>query len=206
MKKIFFYLLLSPVSLFFVTDSFSQVSKGEIYLGAILNGKSNHNEDIISDDISDIGNLWTTRKISVIPRVSVGLGQQFILGGGIGYSYSKIKWVTTNGNAAQDGWVESNLNKVVLDLFVTKFHEFLPNVGISLTLGTRYSWGRDVQELRDATDPNGPLILPYKPNVSVFTASVRPGIYYKAGKRFLLDVKFGGLSYVNSLNGQVMRR
>jgi hypothetical protein len=172
MKKM--SLLLAGI-LLFVAYSHAQLSKGQKMLGGEISFSSETNE---------MDAFFGEQKITsftIVPQIGFGLSNNWVIGGGLGFAHSTQK-------AGSGSDYEQIANIFSASLFARKFHPFGDKAGIYGELGIGGGFGT-VKESQSGFDAES--------DINTIGVSLRPGFYYRASKRIILEANFGGLSYTN---------
>lgn len=163
----------------FFQQANAQIAKGEKMLGGSISFTSSKTDYTNSFNPGSKNNSF-----SVDPRLGFGLANNWIVGVGIGYSYSKSK---TTGNGYNS---ESSTSQVSPALFVRKFHPFGDKFGIFGQAEAEYSIG--TAKSRQGNIPEA------KSDINGYSVAVRPGAYFKASRRFVIEASIGSVGYSSS--------
>lgn len=163
-------IILSVLCLYLFMSAHAQLSKGEKMLGGELQFESSKNKNIGLN-----GTKFTS--FSIAPQIGFGLQKNWIVGAGIGYAYQK----------EEQGMGDQEVNVFSFGAFVRKFHPFNDRFGIYGQLDAGAGFGKSKSNL--FTDES---------DVSLFTADIKPGFYFRATKRIIFEANFGGLAYTNT--------
>ena len=170
MKKM---LLLFTSSLFLVTYSHAQLSKGQKMIGGELSFTSSNNE------YDGFQGAQKITSVNIAPQIGFGLSKNWVVGAGLGFTYESQK-----AGSGSDYKLTANIYSV--GLFARKFHPFAEKFGVFGELGTAGGFGK-VKESQGSLEAES--------DVSTIAVTLRPGFYFKATKRLILEANFGGLSY-----------
>lgn len=125
-----------------------------------------------------------SKGFNITPQLAVGVGKNFLVGVGLGYSYASARneqLLTTS---------KSRSSTYFGTVFLRKFHPVVPNAGIYAQLAGSYNFGES-----KATYTTGASSTTDKSKANGFSTGIYPGLYFKPWKKVLLEATFGGLSF-----------
>jgi hypothetical protein len=173
MKKILFF---SILSLFACNVLFAQVEKGNLLLGGSLGFNTGNSSQGV--------NTNSTSNFGISPRISLGIGQNSILG--TNFSYSNFR------NKNEESASKYSTNSIMAGLYWKKMFSIKGNLGWYGQLGASY-----VQQKTKTTNYMGNDVVSKSRGIST---GVVPGLYYAVTPSFVVNVDFGGVSYYNGKN------
>jgi len=175
-------ILLSIVCLVLAVSANSQLSKGQKMIGGELS--FSHIKNINNSFFGEV----TATVINISPQVGFGLPKNWIAGAGIGYGYGSQK------NGSSVNYVRTTNNIYSIALFVRKFHPFNEKAGIYGQLDAGAGFGKAKEK---QVQGNFSMITT-KADIFNVTGLLKPGFYFKATKRIILEANFGGILYSSS--------
>ncbi|HEY0679970.1 MAG TPA: outer membrane beta-barrel protein [Chitinophagaceae bacterium] len=157
----------------------AQISKGEKMLGGNISAFFNKIE------YDNTPNKQRFTEISVSPQLGFGTGKNWIVGVSAGYTYGRQKMDGIFGN-------NSNNRSYVVSggLFARKFFPIKDRFGVFGQADGLIGFGK----AKYKSDSNPEDV--YK--INNYSISVKPGAYYRLGRRFILETRFGNLGYTHS--------
>jgi hypothetical protein len=164
------------IALLLLTQTQAQLKKGEKMLGATFS---------ISTEKMEHGDNYETQKafqFGVAPQLAFGLGKNWIAGISLGYTHAKA-----TGELYDD---EIVANAFAAGAFLRKFHGFNDQFGIfgQFNLGAGFGKG-------ERSTTNGPE---YESDITMLSAIVQPGFYFRPNKSILLEAVFGNIGYTST--------
>lgn len=176
MKKLFTLVLLTVLCSVHVS---AQLNKGQAMLGGsvtVNNDKTAYSPSSGQDN--EI--IYTT--IDVYPQIGFGIGNNWIIGLRPGYSFFREMSKNNFGEKS-----ESKTNGFSIGAFARKFHSFGERFGIFGQADLAYGFSKR----RSMPNSN----IEYRWESNSFDVSLRPGAYFKTGKRFILEATIGSIGY-----------
>jgi len=171
------------VCLFTISAAYSQISKGQKMIGGELTFRSTTEENTF------FTGKYKTTTATVTPQIGFGLGGNWIAGGGVGFAYQSSKSGTGNNYTKQTANIYS------AGLFVRHFHPFNDKMGIFGQLDAGAGFGKSEEKM-----VSGPNTITTERDVTNISAMLKPGFYFKATRRIILEAGFGGFSYTSTTN------
>ena len=159
----------------------AQLGKGQVSLGGSIGaGTSNSTQKspIFGTDESE------NKGFSIYPQLSVGVGGNWVIGLKPGLSINK-------GTSKNDGVTEhkSRSTGFEIEAFARKFFPFGERFGLFGQAEAGYGVNKSKN-----------LMTGDKSESSGFDVALRPGAYFKAGKRFILESTIGSIGYGRTTN------
>lgn len=157
----------------------AQIVKGEKMLGgsiSIISSKTKYKNTAATDH--------EAHTLSVTPQLGFGLGNNWIVGLGVGYANSKNESLFGPSVSANKS------SMVTPGIFVRKFHQFGDKFGIFGQADFEYGFGE--QTTRQSNTPT------YKSEIKAYSISASPGLYYRATKKFVVEAAIGSLGYTST--------
>ena len=125
---------------------------------------------------------------TIAPQFGYGLPANWIIGAGAGYAYQYSKTGTSNS------FTKETQGVFTFSLFVRKFHPFNDKIGIYGQLDAAMGFGKGKQ-----TQVQGNVsAVTYNAKVQTISPLLRPGLYFWATKRIIIEAVFGGIGYTYS--------
>ena len=126
----------------------------------------------------------------ILPQFGWGLKKNWIVGGGIGYSFSKeevdiFTLPTTTTNSLP-----------IAGVFVRKFHPFTEKLGVFGQFNGLYGRGK----YKYKVSIGAPEFLETELEIAEYSATVSPGFYFKPAKKIVIEAVFGKLGYKGTYN------
>jgi hypothetical protein len=176
MKKVFTLGLLTLG--FIYQQANAQIGKGEKMLGGSVGFTSSKTEYKNSTAPESKNNT-----VTITPQIGFGLGNNWIVGIGLGYSSSNSEMDNFGSTAEYKSYVVSP------GLFVRKFHTFGDKFGIFGQADAEYVFGKGTSK-----QTNQPT---YESDIKGYNIAVSPGAFYKASKRIVIEATVGSLGYTS---------
>ncbi len=164
-------LTISVLIIFISATGVAQVVKGDLLLGGSMG--------FVNSNSSYINGSGSSSNVNFNPRISLGVGNNSILGARLGYIYSN--------NKLDGSPTKINSNSFSVGLFWRKLIPIKGRFGWYPELGGNFIAGKI-----NNVDYNG---IEVTSKTSGYTIFVAPGLYYSIAPKFLLNVDFGGASY-----------
>jgi len=165
---------------FLVISASSQITKGQKMIGGGLTFTTSTQKPTYADG------KYTTSFFTITPEIAFGLKNNWIVGGGLGYAHTGQKHNTPLAST------KSVINVITAGVLVRKFHPLTDNVGIFGQLDVAAGFGKGKE-----TNVQGGNSFTAKTDQSMVTSALRPGFYFKATKKIILEANFGGLGYTS---------
>ncbi len=182
MKKII--LLMLPVIFISIAGN-TQISKGQKMIGGEITFRSSKDES----GGNFVGPM-KTKVFIITPQVGFRLGKNWIAGVSLGYAYQNQKYAMGNSYSKTD------MNLFSAGLFARKFHPFTDVVGIFGQLDVATGIGKS----KETNVQNGTVVGTSKADALTVSAIVKPGLYFKATKKIIVEANLGGLGYTHLTN------
>ena len=178
MKK----LLLSAVCVVVAVTTNAQLSKGQKMIGG----------ELLFSHIKNVNNSFfgetTTTVINISPQFGFGLSNNWIVGAGLGYGHGSEK------NGSSGSYIKTTNNVYSFALFVRKFRPFIERAGVYGQLDAGGGFGKAEEKQVQGSSS----MTTTKADITNVSALLRPGFYFKATKRIILEANFGGILYTSS--------
>jgi hypothetical protein len=163
-----------------IRQSSAQIQKGETMLGASLGFGTVRGEQEAGGGIAATYKT-KSQSVHIMPELGFGLGNNWIVGIGAGYVYSKQETETSS--------LQSVVSKGFTGaVFVRKFYPIAGKFGIFGQGNVEYASFRDV--FRGSTES--------KSRTNRAGVAIQPGAYIRATNRFIVEAYIGGIGYTHS--------
>lgn len=175
---------LSTLALFafiFCTSASAQLGKGQKMIGgsiAAMSDKQKHPAGFGNDSET------TQTDISINPQIAFGVGGNWMIGIKPGYSFGNYKVKSASGNLS-----ESERNAFSIAAYARKFHPFSERFGIFGQAEAGYGFGK--------TTYMPGTVGESATKFSETSVLVKPGAYFKAGRRFIIEATVGNIGYIH---------
>jgi hypothetical protein len=156
------------------SHAFAQVGKGKILLGGDFSYNQQKQEGPNNQQLKSI-------QVILNPRVGIGVGKNWIVGLSGGYGHAKQKY---------DNAGEAKVVSFSVGAFGRKFHSFSTQFGV---------FGQAAFDLGFGDGKNTPSSQPVTDSkIKSISAQIQPGLYFIAGKRFIVEATFARLGYTKT--------
>jgi hypothetical protein len=179
MKRIY---LLSVILLLSFYSAKSQLAKGEKMIGGIFSYNKQKN-----DNTSYFAGSTTVSTATITPQFGFGIGKNWIVGAGLGYLYQSQK------QDAGGSPYKAKINIFSGGVLLRKFLPLHEKGGVFGQLDGGGGFGNGEQTSSSFSGTS-------KVKRTNVTATIRPGFYFKAFKRIIIETNFGGLTYTKTVN------
>lgn len=172
------------VCILIASATYSQISKGQKMIGGELTFQSTKNENIM------FAGDYKTTSVTISPQIGFGLAGKWIVGGGVGYGYQSAK------SGTGSNYTKEIANVFSVGLFARKFHPFNDKVGIFGQLDAGTGFGKYKEKIVNGSTS----VTTDERKAFNLSGRIKPGFYFKATPRLILEAGFGGLMYTHSTN------
>ena len=174
--------LLSLLCFLLLLSAGAQLSKGEKMIGGELSFKTG------KDETSAFFTPVKTTAFTIAPQIGFGLQKNWIVGAGLGYGMQSAKSDGSNGD-----YHKQTVNVISVGVFARKFHPFNDKIGIYGQLDAGTGFGKQKETISQSGSS-----LTGEGDIKNITAMIKPGFYFRASKRIVLETNFGGLGYTTT--------
>lgn len=175
------YLFLLMMTITMGISVSAQLASKEISLGGTIGFESTKNK--IDDPF---GTKSSYKIFSIGPVVSIGLGNNWVVGAGARYARGK----QSSENQSTSQTITSSITE--FSLFARRFHSFNSQFGIFVQVLPTAGFGK---QTRSSNQSN-----PFKTDLDFYSLSLNPGLYFKPSKKFILEAVFGEIIYTHSIS------
>lgn len=135
-------------------------------------------------------NTTTSNNLILSPQLGFGLNHNWVIGIAPALTHQVSKSKSKQQTVVYEQTAKTTIYTAAI--FLRKFYSFNDKVGIYLQ--AQGSAGKGVDQSK--TTQNGSIVSgPNKAKASVIAAELRPGLYFKATNKILIESSFGGLEY-----------